>query len=340
VVGAFGTGNIGDDAILLGTINNLMRERGVTKENIIVFTRNPEETSSLYDLRSKRKNVMDVLKSKELVIAGGQLLQDENNMAIKYALLGIISKMLGKKVYYNSIGVSVITNSLGKFLTKNALNFADEVSVRDEDSRKRLENIGVKRNIEVRDDPAFYLEPKDPKSMLVEIKNREGLDFSNTDAIIGFTTRVVHEEETHLKMLEFLTTLLQHVVDNYQNMSILFIPFCDHTDSKTDKDIIYGKIIQSKLGFRRFYLLQEKYRPEEVMGIIGNMDLMISSRLHPIIFATKVGTPCMGINVYEKIISFCGKNSLPLLDLYDLTKSVKILDEYVVSKKILLKVDD
>ena len=50
------------------------------------------------------------------------------------------------------------------------------------------------------------------------------------------------------------------------------------------------------------WLLESRWRPEELMGVIGQSELVISMRLHTLIFASGQGVPMVGI-VYDPKVS-------------------------------------
>ena len=61
------------------------------------------------------------------------------------------------------------------------------------------------------------------------------------------------------------------------------------------------RIIARKISCRVPYkhnlkLITGEYTPEELKGIIGQFDLFVSTRMHPLIHAISMGTPTIGID--------------------------------------------
>ena len=59
------------------------------------------------------------------------------------------------------------------------------------------------------------------------------------------------------------------------------------------------------------YILDKNYSPKEIMGMIGEMDLILSMRLHTLIFATKQRVPIVGFAYDPKINSYLRLLGMP-----------------------------
>ena len=75
IIGAYGVGNLGDEAILAGTLNSLKANQDPTKNEITVLSRNPTETIRIHKIFARRRNLIDLFKSNEIIIGGGELFQ-------------------------------------------------------------------------------------------------------------------------------------------------------------------------------------------------------------------------------------------------------------------------
>ena len=293
IAGAYGTGNLGDEAILQGLLK-IMRTN-----NLLVFSRDPAETTRLHAVRAKRRNILDVLLAEKLLIGGGELFQD--NMAWKYALLAITSKILRKQVTVYAVGVSYLSNTIERIFTRICLNFVDEISVRDPDSKNRLLDMGIIKVIDVVDDPsinvasALYTE-------VSEIFNREGISKSNF--LIGVTLRYTRNNEINKILINFFTKYFKDIIEQYINVQILFLVFSKHKDSELDRDDAFGRDLASSLNDERFKVIDSIYNPSQMLAVIAHTDFFISARLHPLLFASRANIPRVGIALYPKIDSF------------------------------------
>jgi polysaccharide pyruvyl transferase WcaK-like protein len=330
IVGAFGTGNLGDDAILEGLLTKLKNE-GRSKDDVVVFSRNPIQTEILSNVAAKRKNLFDIILCDEIIIGGGQLLQEGGWMAPKYSVLSLIAKLLGKHVTFFAVGVSPIKSRIVKALVRLSLNIADEISVRDLDSRYLLRNFGVTKKILITKDSAFYIEPisnEDATHLLAE----RNIKINGRKILVAITSQHFRAQELKKNPHDFLNELIGNLLRKYNDVYFLFIPFTNHIDSRLDNDIIYGRWLENKLNSKRFKVLDGKYTPQEILGIISLFDYVISTRLHPLIFAFKVNVLGIGIDVFEKVRSFCSEYGLPIIHINEPIASSSLVEKLIDQK--------
>lgn len=92
ILGWAGNGNHGDEVLTLALIQKLLRS-GVRKEDIVVFSRNPQETEACFSVKSVYikdffRCYREVMSSKLLIFGGGGLIHDQKTM--KDSLFGIL----------------------------------------------------------------------------------------------------------------------------------------------------------------------------------------------------------------------------------------------------------
>ncbi len=332
IAGAYGVGNFGDEAILAGTLNLLRSKANFDNNILLVFSRNPVETIAIHEIKAKRRNIFDLLQSTEVIIGGGELFQNWGNMVIKYSLLGLISKILGKRVNFHAVGVSSNLGQIGEVLAWLSLNLADSISVRDQKSKKRLVDLGVKKSIHVVPDPSFSIKAiaeEESRSLL----DTEGISIDKNKIQIALVSQYFKDKELGVKVHLFLLHFLKDLLSNNPDLQVIFIPFLKHIDNLFDSDIIYGAWLEKQLGNNQFKLLRHNYKPAQLMGIMGLMDGLLSTRLHPLIFATKMKVPAIGIGIFEKTISFCENYGVPIVSIEELTKITQLINDLLQNKR-------
>ena len=332
IIGAYGVGNLGDEAILAGILNMLKTDVKFDRNEIIVFSRNPFETRFLHGVDAKRRNPFDLLASSEVIIGGGELFQDLGNMALKYSILNLIIKILRKPATFYAIGVSSNKSRLGRFLMRLSLNVADNISVRDRASKKRLTDLGVNKAITIVDDPSFHVEPISCE-LASRLFTREGVSLDERKIQIGVTSQHFRNGELNRRTHRFFLDFLSYVLAKYPDVYIIFTPFNSHMDHRFDRDVIYGRWLEKLLETDRFKVLRNKYTPKEMMGMFGLLDIVISTRLHPLIFASKMNVPAIGVGVFEKVVSFCKQHNLYVVKPSELKELCHLTDN-IVNKKL------
>jgi L-malate glycosyltransferase len=312
LVGSYGTGNLGDEAILAG-MKRLLTGTMCHGERLVVFSRDPEETRSLHGVTARRKNPADLVLSKKVIIGGGQLIQDLGNNALKFSLLGLLAKVLGKHVSYCAVGVSSIASPITRLIARLSLNLADDVSVRDPASRNRLQDLGVHKKVDVVEDPSIYMEPASPNEASCILRREIGRIRGNTDFTIGLTMQHTFSRELDRLLRDFLFTFSSRVLAKHPEVRIVFVPFNSNKDIAMDQDILYGKWLKRKLDSPRFSVIEGKYRPQSIKALFKLLDLVISTRLHPLLFAYQLNVPAIGVCADKKVEGFCRYRRLPFV---------------------------
>jgi len=330
IAGAYGTGNLGDEAILVGLLRLFVEGKKYDRNQVVVFSRDPEETSSFHKVFARRKNILDLLKTDDIVIGGGELFQDVGYMAVKYSILGLISKILGKRVKFYAVGVSSNRSRVAKLLMTMSLSVADEISVRDSASRKRLRNLGIRKPIIVVPDPAYYVEPVSQEEA-TRLLRREGIEVNEKNISVAIVSQHVRNPQQNRRIQLFLLNFLRKSLIEYRNVQFVFFPFNSHKDVSSDRDIIYGKWLESVLKSDRYKIIRSACTPQQVMGMLRLMDLVVSTRFHPLLFAVRTGVPAIGIDLFEKVDSFCKKHGLPLVGTDEHEKIFQVMHTMVSS---------
>jgi polysaccharide pyruvyl transferase CsaB len=298
ISGYYGFNNIGDESILKAVIDNL-RER-LTEIDITVLSRNPASTAEKYQVHSvNRKSlsaIISVVRKCDLLISGGgSLLQDVSSKKsiIYYLAIMWIAKLLGKKVFIYSQGIGPIITKFNRILTANTLKMADGIVVRDEASKELLVEIGLDEGrIHVTADPVLRIK-KANLDMGRDILKREGFIEDKSRLTVGWAIR---ERKTESNFVEELCDAMNALYERY-HAQIVLIPF------HYSEDMAVILKLKCRLG-DKVTCIEHKYLTEEMLSIIGNMDVLVGVRLHSIIHAAIMDVPMIAISYDPKINSF------------------------------------
>lgn len=297
ISGFYGFHNIGDEAILRTLIEEL--ESAHSSVDITVLSENPEETMRKFGVQAFKRNSIPALlknisKCDILINGGGSLLQDSTSIRsiIYYVSIIIYAKLLRKKVAQLSGGIGPLRTWLGKKLTKIAIGAMKFATVRDSDSLDLLNKIGADTSrTYVTGDLVLDLENSGPESGINVLKSL-GMDLAKDRKKIGIAVREkdFRDPQRLEKLAELANNLASHA-------DIVFLPFYYKNDTK-----LAGKISDKTAG--NVYFLTEKNESAEFLSIISNLDLLIGSRLHSLIFALVTTTPFLGVSYDPKVDSF------------------------------------
>ena len=77
------------------------------------------------------------------------------------------------------------------------------------------------------------------------------------------------------------------------------------------EDLEICQKIREMVGKEDSHILQAKYTAEEIMGIIGNLKMMIAMRLHSLIYAATRKVPMMGLIYDPKVEGLLRELEIP-----------------------------
>ena len=283
--GAFGYGNIGDDASYFA-LKDFMK----------------------MDIRplSKKLYAFNPLVLKAMLVGGGGifhwnapyfprriLMKDKWDFPIIILSAGINCDYLCK---YTSEAIKKI---------RRLCNISTLITVRDSLTRDFLLNLGVKKKIRILPDLALILREK-----------KVNLPFKKDSFTVGISL-AAHTEFTKRKNKELvflITKIVNYLIS--KGHQILFLPFqiCEY--DKIDERKIFWQLIQNVEDKEKLYILDRYYSPPEMLYIIKNYcDFILGMRLHSNIFAANSDTPFISLSYNIKHKAFLKMMDLSMLDI-------------------------
>jgi polysaccharide pyruvyl transferase WcaK-like protein len=143
LLGYYGFGNAGDEAVLAGVITRLRAADSSVK--ITVISGNPEETSRVHGVqaigRGSFAQICALLKKTDLfLLGGGGLLQDRTSRRSLWYYLGMAfwARISGAQVACYAIGAGPLRHSSSRRLIRKMLSVCSFISVRDDASADTL----------------------------------------------------------------------------------------------------------------------------------------------------------------------------------------------------------
>ena len=281
ISGYYGFGNLGDEALLAGTLPEL-KERGLVPT---VLSARPKATARLHGVPAEHRvwqALPALLQTDALLSGGGGLLQDKTSGRSLSYYLGLIrlAKRLGKRVavYGQSVGP---LSEKGRQSVAHALSGV-AVAVRDEASRQLLRSLSVPAHLSA--DAALLLSgaPAAPAGAVTLLIPRGGYP-DITDGLIHLGRSL------RGRGLEVAAVALQPGEDGSE-LSRLQAAVPD-------------------------LILYKAQTPLELLSLIAGSAYVVSARLHGLILAANAGVDFCGVVYDPKVAAFCHEAGAPALTL-------------------------
>lgn len=300
VSGYYGYENLGDETIL-GTICSRYREQ----YDLVVLSKQPHQTERKFGVTAiSRFNVLKVhraiRKCSMLISGGGSLLQDRTSTRSLLYYLSVMhmAQRLKKPVMVYANGIGPVRGKWNRRLVVRVLQKAAAITLRDEDSLRELQNMGLSRqDILVTADPVFSMHTTEP-GLAKQLWDQMGVP--QNAKVLGISLRT-HSQNAAERLAKLFDGICQDTG---------YVPVFLCMQAAEDMQGAEGvmKLMQTKA-----YLLPGQLGAREMMSALEHMELVISMRLHTLIFAATVGTPVMGFDYDPKVNSLLRKLNMPSL---------------------------
>jgi|GEM_PF-786383 len=279
ICGYYGAKNLGDDLILDSIINQL-RDKYRSCQ-FFVTAIEPKIINTKYDdaqgvYHNDMQTIGKIIKSSSAVVIGGGGLifempdifgevRPENNFFAPasgpsvYANYVYLANVYKKPALFWSIGIGPIKSDSGKALVRKLFESADYISVRDRRSLENLRKIGVKKDIDVVNDPAFltkYKTIKDEQYMVVSLR----------------PWRNESSEKMHI-MKNVVARLAGDM-----NLKVIFLPF-QITEDKFTNDLQECEKVARKLPRN----IKWEIKNENHYDVLSGARCVLAMRLHAVI---------------------------------------------------------
>jgi polysaccharide pyruvyl transferase CsaB len=312
--GYYGYNNLGDEAILVALVQQL---RAMAPDvDLVALSGAPERTASALGIRAVNRlavpAVWQALRDADLFISGGgSLLQDVTGLGSVPYYLGLmrLAKLAGARTMMLGQGVGPLGLPTSRWLVGLEVRGLDAVTVRDEDSRELLARCGVPLGrIELTADPVLALAPASPERA-DEIAARLGLVPGRPTIAVS----VRNWNTWYERQLKAFSAVLAQRAEAW-DAQILLLPFHRPGDEVLSDELRYCLETRPEAHRPHVAVLEEDLAPQDMMALLGRVDLLVGMRLHALIMAAAVGTPAVGVVYDPKIAAFAARAGFPTVE--------------------------
>ena len=298
ICGAYGKGNAGDDAILVCMIRQLRQQDPDLP--ITVMTRKPRQTAVQTGVSTVHIfNTLAagrVMKRSQLYISGGgSLIQNvTSNRSLQYYLYSIRqAKRLGCKVMMYGCGIGPVNGEKYRARAAKVLEeHVDLIALRDRESLETLRGFGVHTpRVRVTADPALLMEGDDAAAG--RFLSRSGL---NPDG--HYSLFVLRPWDGTQEKLSAICAAADYGWERYGLAPLFYTlePGRDDEITRTAASMVKAPC----------QILPPVADGKALCGLMGRMELVVSMRLHALVFACARQARVAAISYDPKVSGFMG----------------------------------
>ncbi|MFA5868305.1 MAG: polysaccharide pyruvyl transferase family protein [Candidatus Bathyarchaeia archaeon] len=312
--GWYGSGNVGDDAILIG-LRRILAE-AMPGSELVALSTDPEQTERVCGveaarLMSPRRLLAHVgeyrgvfSEADAVIVTGGTPFYDWDHVS-RLVHWGM-ARGAGKPVVCFGVGAKEIASAHGRMLVRSLLTRSVRTSARDQVSQRRLEALSG-RGVSLTGDSALFLEPA-PRGVVGPILSEAGLSPDSPLVVICPRTlssdnRAHYHDPVGGDRVASIRLGLARLADALlrEGHQVLFVPFhaAEGDDDRREIGVIRGAMRE-----RGAAALDHTPSPEAVASLLGSARLVVGLRLHSLILAASQGVPVVSVGYDEKIAGF------------------------------------
>jgi polysaccharide pyruvyl transferase WcaK-like protein len=265
--------------------------------------------------RLRFEALLEMGRHDALVFAGGEQVQEGRlgnflwGHVPTLANLMAVASRRGVRTMLWAVGVERVQNPINRSRIRAALEKADAATVRDTASRERLIGYGVTREVIVAADPVFALQPVSRVHAKRVVCARLGIE--EEQKLILLTP--ANDRRVSLDYLRALVNGVRRAA--HRHGATIVVNIMDRQPSY-DMKLASRRELSKSAGVRWY-----PFAPTGLLEIVqlhAAADVVISSRMHPLIIAVTQGTPIVNVARAAKMLALAADMSLPALHISSL----------------------
>ena len=298
ICGAYGRGNAGDDAILEAILREM---RSIDPDMpVTVLSKDPKSTRLTYRVRAVHRSNLPAwrraMRHAALYInGGGSLIQDvTSRRSLWFYLMNIqAAKRAGCRVQMYGCGIGPVTRENHRRLAAKVLNrCVDVITLREPDSLEELKSMGVSvPEILLTADPALTL-PQAPAEVTDSVLLAAGVPPRGRYICFALRNWQGFSEKAPL-----FAQAARHAYEVH-GLTPVFAAV------EKSQDPAAGRLAAKGLGDVPHYFLDAAGGAGAMIGVLSRMEVVVSMRLHALIFAAGQGVPLVGVVYDPKVSAF------------------------------------
>ena len=320
ICGAYGRGNAGDDAILEAIVAEL---RQINCDlPIWVLSRKPKHTRLAYRVNSiyafsLLRWIRRMRHTQLYINGGGSLMQDVTSSRSLWFYLFTIwcAKRLGNKVMMYGCGIGPVQRPANRRLTARILqNNVDAITLRDALSKSELDDMKITNPKVLLSADHTVILPPSPPEVIDGLMESHGLDPHGRYLGLSLRSWRGYPAKAHL-----FGALADLAWEKY-GLTTVFLSI------EPRLDVPAAQLAAAHIKKAPYHIIEHGGSSSHTIGLFSRMQLVVSMRLHALVFAAGQHVPVVGVVYDQKVSSFlayigqdlyCGLNEVTLDTLCD-----------------------
>lgn len=318
IVGYYGMENSGDDALMTASI--IGAQKYLNAKSVLVSTSNPDlfnqfgvelnllKTQQLFKGQNRLIHYQGAAKSKRIIFGGGSVFHSFADINMKRQMLKLSD---ARKSLAVGVGLGPFEDKAAEQECAKFLNECGFIGVRDAHSLKIAKDIAPKANVKLTFDLAAALliasnaESSQPPLLvqshsLNTVKRTNGVLINLCPVPVDAFGNVDQNQQD--LQLDKTAKVIENIWKNTQ-MPISLLSMNGHSQHGDQQLAIQ---LQDRLGLKvQVTLLPYQPDPIEMLKIISEYRVFISSRLHGCVFGYLTQTPVIALNYHIKGQQWC-----------------------------------
>jgi polysaccharide pyruvyl transferase CsaB len=290
ILGYYGSGNLGDEAVLWAMLQHLQEASGDLDARVV--SADPARTEAVHGVKAVRRTdafaVRRTFRACDVVCSGGgSLFQDVTSWRSPLFYAWLHELVGARPLLVYAQGVGPLRRALSRWVTRRAMDRAARVTVRDPESAETLRQLGVRNPPEVVCDPTLGLVPDrvvaGGQALVACVRAWPG---AWQEAVARAVGDVARERGLAVRVL------------------------CMHSELDAPVSVEVAQALGAEVLFPR--------RPQEALDALQEARAVVGMRLHALALAAAAGVPFVGLSYDPKVESLARALDQPCLQVYGL----------------------
>jgi colanic acid/amylovoran biosynthesis protein len=245
------------------------------------------------------KQVADIYRHADMIVTvGGGYFRTNGGFVSFINLLLMLhplyfTEIIKKPTSLYVMSVGPFYNGIERHLVARFFKRMKVILIREDTSMKLLEKMGVKTNVQRSVDSGFLF-TSNKKAHL-----RKNLSIPKQDILIGVTARKWLDKAAQENYETQIATALDSIINTY-HAQIVFIPQVTSVHNNDDDRAVSRSIAQRMDNSARVHVMDGSYDHYDVKSMYDELDFIIGTRFHSVIFSLTSYVPAIAIEYEHK----------------------------------------